>query len=620
LDTVLSFTLGGSADWFDQTTTSYNGGDAAQSGGISDGQDSWIQTTVNGRGTVAFYWKVSSEEGYDFLEFRINGSLQDRISGEQDWQQMTYMIATSGSHTLEWRYVKDGSVGAGSDSGWLDKVEWAPTNLVGHWQMDDNAANTLVVDSSRNGNNGIARRNTQDMHTIGVIDGALYFNGTSDYIDLQDMSFPSGNSSRSVCFWINATASTSNDYIFYYGRASVNNRFSIYRDRTDGKLKFSAYANDWNTGHVLSTGVWRHVAFTFDGRVLKLYIDGNFVASTTTTCDTVLEKAYIGCHGDIIAFFGGMLDEFAIFDEALSESEIKTMYVGGSFAPQLPPDDLSKALDTALSFTLGGSADWFGQTTTSYYGGEAAQSGDISHSQDSWMQTTVSGPGTVTFYWKVSSEDDYDSLEFYIDGSMRTLISGSADWHQKTYTIATSGLHVLEWRYVKDGSADDGSDSGWVDKVEWVPASTSTPTPSPTPAPPPLFDPLSEALDTSLSFTLGGNGTWSSQTTTFYYDGDAAECSDTLDDEDAWMQTTVSGTGTVKFYWKVSSEFTYDWLNFSIDGWRQDRISGEQDWQQKTYTISTLGSHTLRWKYTKDAGDEAGSDRAWVDKLEWITP
>ncbi len=131
-------------------------------------------------------------------------------------------------------------------------------------------------------------------------------------------------------------------------------------------------------------------------------------------------------------------------------------------------DPLAEALDTDLSFTTGGSVDWFAQTTTSRYGPEAAQSGDISRNQVSWMQTTVNGTGTVKFYWKVSSEEDFDFLEFYIDGSLQEKISGlEVDWEWETYTISTSGSHTLEWRYVKDGSGNEGSDCGWVDKVEW---------------------------------------------------------------------------------------------------------------------------------------------------------
>jgi len=128
---------------------------------------------------------------------------------------------------------------------------------------------------------------------------------------------------------------------------------------------------------------------------------------------------------------------------------------------------LAEALDTDLSFTTGGSADWFPQTTTSRYDGDAAQSGDIASNQESWMQTTVNGAGTVSFYWKVSSEEDYDFLEFYIDGSLQEKISGSVNWEQKTYPISTSGSHTLEWRYMKDPSGSSGSDCGWVDKVQW---------------------------------------------------------------------------------------------------------------------------------------------------------
>ena len=50
----------------------------------------------------------------------------------------------------------------------------------------------------------------------------------------------------------------------------------------------------------------------------------------------------------------------------------------------------------------------------SCYGGSCAQSGDIDDYQTSWMEMKVVGPGTLTCYWKVSSEPG-DCLEFGID-------------------------------------------------------------------------------------------------------------------------------------------------------------------------------------------------------------
>ena len=268
--------------------------------------------------------------------------------------------------------------------------------------------------------------------------------------------------------------------------------------------------------------------------------------------------------------------------------------------------DLSEALDTTLSFTTDGSADWFSQTTTSYYDGDAAQSGGISDNQESWMQTTVSGAGAGSFYWKVSSEGGYDFLEFYIDGSLRDRISGLEGWQQMTYTIPASGSHTLEWRYVKDYSVSEGDDCGWVDKFEWVEGAQ------------PIPGSLSEALDTTLSFTTDGSADWFSQTTTSYYDGDAAQSGGISDNQESWMQTTVSGAGAGSFYWKVSSEGGYDYLEFYIDGSLRDRISGSEGWQQMTYTIPASGSHTLEWRYVKDYSVSEGDDCGWVDKLEWL--
>jgi len=65
--------------------------------------------------------------------------------------------------------------------------------LLGHWAMDDNASSTTVLDSSKNGSDGTARRNTSDLSTAGVISTALGFNGTTDYVSVPDQaawSFP----------------------------------------------------------------------------------------------------------------------------------------------------------------------------------------------------------------------------------------------------------------------------------------------------------------------------------------------------------------------------------------------------------------------------------------------
>ena len=105
----------------------------------------------------------------------------------------------------------------------------------------------------------------------------------------------------------------------------------------------------------------------------------------------------------------------------------------------------------------------------SFDGVDSACSGIIGANQSTWLQTTVTGPGTLSFRWKVSSEERYDWLTFYIDGTNQTRISGTTmtSFEQKSYTLL-AGKHTLKWDYTKDGSADAGSDCGWVDTVSYT--------------------------------------------------------------------------------------------------------------------------------------------------------
>jgi hypothetical protein len=152
------------------------------------------------------------------------------------------------------------------------------------------------------------------------------------------------------------------------------------------------------------------------------------------------------------------------------------LFVGVTQAQSVP---LGDALDaSALTWTTGGSASWVGQTNVTHDGVDAAQSGTITHSQQSWAQTTVIGPGVLTFWWKVSSESSYDFLEFYANGALISpRISGEVDWQEREVVLGV-GPQTLQWRYVKDSSVSTAQDRGWVDGVVFTvsdPAITGQP-------------------------------------------------------------------------------------------------------------------------------------------------
>ena len=70
--------------------------------------------------------------------------------------------------------------------------------------------------------------------------------------------------------------------------------------------------------------------------------------------------------------------------------------------------------------------------------------------------------------------------------------------------------------------------------------------------------------------------------------------------------------GEISFFRKVSSEATYDFLRFYIDGSMQAEWSGEMGWEEFAYNV-TSGNHTFKWAYVKDQSVENGSDCGWID-------
>lgn len=121
----LRWVSSGDATWVSQTKVTYNGTEALQSGSITAGQQSRLQTTVFGPGALSFWWKTSAEAGHAALSFSLNGGEQARLAGETDWVQRT-LVLPAGFCRLEWDYAKGTAGGSGSDAGWLGGVQFSP--------------------------------------------------------------------------------------------------------------------------------------------------------------------------------------------------------------------------------------------------------------------------------------------------------------------------------------------------------------------------------------------------------------------------------------------------------------------------------------------------------------
>lgn len=83
---------------------------------------------------------------------------------------------------------------------------------------------------------------------------------------------------------------------------------------------------------------------------------------------------------------------------------------------------------------------------------------------DMSININVASADSVKFYYRVSSEGNYDKFHFLVDGVSQMNASGDVEWTRAAFPL-TAGSHTLTFRYAKDGSVSNGSDCAWVDNI-----------------------------------------------------------------------------------------------------------------------------------------------------------
>lgn len=150
LDTTnLVWSSGGSAGWLGQTVITHDGVDAAQSGPLREGEESWLETTVTNTLPVGldFWWRISGTagpKGTDTLEFWINGKEQPgQLQGTATWQSQSHALPP-GTNVLRWRFAKFSTSTRYADvhnGGFLDQISFRPLAAI-------SIANASVVEGN----------------------------------------------------------------------------------------------------------------------------------------------------------------------------------------------------------------------------------------------------------------------------------------------------------------------------------------------------------------------------------------------------------------------------------------------------------------------------------------
>ena len=214
------------------------------------------------------------------------------------------------------------------------------TGPIGWWKLDETAG-SAVADSGSGGNSGTAEGNYS--WVSGVKNNALEFSGAGGRVLVPDAAVLRPTTQEvSTCAWINSAAVQDAARIVVKGadnkesyelEAGDNESliFVVREDsNTDSYPRFEASADD-----VLRENEWIHAAGTFDGSVMKLYVNGELVASENEpnlsgiTLSQDANGLAIGSRSDAMdRRFIGMIDDVQVYDYALTQDEVVYVAVG----------------------------------------------------------------------------------------------------------------------------------------------------------------------------------------------------------------------------------------------------------------------------------------------------
>ena len=210
--------------------------------------------------------------------------------------------------------------------------------LVAYYPFNGNAN-----DESGNGNNGITTGTTLSTDRFGNSNKAYSFNGSNNYITVNNSLLSNTFSSFTISCWIQTTmASGPGQIIADRFTTGYPYKYSMM-NQSNGTVTAGSHDGGSNTNNVISTpvnignGQWRHIIVVLDASLLKygIYIDGTFNIEITNintgAWSSLSNPTSIGVSRgpsgyDFANWFSGKLDDIRVYNRALSASEISQLY------------------------------------------------------------------------------------------------------------------------------------------------------------------------------------------------------------------------------------------------------------------------------------------------------
>ncbi len=209
-----------------------------------------------------------------------------------------------------------------------------PAGLADWWSGDGNPDDVVGVQ------HGSLRNHTT--YAVGKVGAAFDLDGVDDFVEMPSLA--SGATAFSFCTWLRVDSFTHSKYMAAFCESpptfiSAVPMFALFVGNGSKDFGFEGHWSDGTlfdlrTAIPFGAGVWKHVAVTYDGAVLKQYVDGTLLNQGNYTGKTLqadfpflVGKGYAYPYGVVQTnYFDGRIDELQYFTRALTADEIGVLF------------------------------------------------------------------------------------------------------------------------------------------------------------------------------------------------------------------------------------------------------------------------------------------------------
>lgn len=258
-------------------------------------------------------------------------TLSDYLSGRYE-PSLSKIMALRNALKVDWGFFFEKDI-------WI-RGKVIADGLVSYWTFDKADTEGETVKDIWGNSHGkiIGKPKT----VPGKFGEALKFDGSANYVEFDDSNLPSENAPRTLSAWVNLEEIPT---VYHYGSVvewgtNAGHQRCGMLITWHQQVYFVGQWADLPSKGSVELGAWNHVAITYDGETMKIYINGELdTEGTPGWSGQVLKletKLGIGRMGLNVRYeepFPGIVDEVSIYNRALSEDEVKQIFM----ALQEPP-------------------------------------------------------------------------------------------------------------------------------------------------------------------------------------------------------------------------------------------------------------------------------------------